>query len=114
MLLLTDEDFNEDIARAVRRDPAHLVESVRQHAPTGIPDKQVLALALQLSAVLATHDISTMVPLVTIQVAAGMETPRVILVVKHTAPARAAEDIRIALGASLPSDWDGGVIYVPL
>ena len=98
----------------MRRDPSHIVESVRRHAPTGISDEQVLALTVQLSAVLATHDISTIVPLVTFQVAAGMETPRVILVVKHTAPARAAEDIRIALEASLPSDWDGGVIYVPL
>ena len=114
MFLLCDENFDEHIANAVRRSSDHVVESVRPYAPRGVPDEEVLAVAARLSAVLLTHDISTLVPIVARRMLAGFDAPRVILVVKDTAPSVAAQDILIALGAGGSNDWDAGVIYVPL
>ncbi len=114
MLLLTDEDFDERIARALRRASSHSVESARKHLPEGSLDSRVIDLAMDLGAILLTHDISTLAPLIRSRIRAGGLVPRVIVVIKETPVGRASSNILIIVDVAQPADWEAGVIYVPL
>jgi predicted nuclease of predicted toxin-antitoxin system len=61
--LLTDENFDQNIVRGLRRRLPQLdLVSVREAGLAGQPDMFLLQWAAQKNRIVLTHDISTMVP----------------------------------------------------
>lgn len=61
-----------------------------------------------------THDVSTMVGFAYERVEAGLPLPGVVEVPKGLALGRVIDDILLLAEASLPGEWDGQVLYLPL
>jgi len=79
--LAADEDFNNDIVRALRRTLPDLnILSVREAGHGGRADPEVLAWAAEEDRVLLTHDVTTMTRHALERIARGEPVPGVIAV----------------------------------
>ena len=71
-----DENFNQDIVRAlVRRNPKFRIMRVQDAGLSGAPDPDVLEWAAESGLVLITHDVSTMTRYAYHRVEAGKSMP---------------------------------------
>jgi hypothetical protein len=113
--LLADEDFNNDILRALRRRrPAVDVVRVQDVGLSGQPDPAVLTWAAAQGRVLLTHDVATLVGHAFARLEAGRPMTGV-FVAPQTAPAAAViSDLELIDEASDGTDWVGRVVYLPL
>jgi hypothetical protein len=112
---LADEDFDNDILRALRRRrPTIDVVRVQDVGLSGQPDPAVLAWAAEHGRVLLTHDTATLVGHALARLGAGRPM-RGVLVAPQTAPIAAViADLELIDEASEAADWDGRVVYLPL
>jgi hypothetical protein len=112
---LADEDFNNDLLRALRRRrPAVDVVRVQDVGLSGQPDPLVLAWAAEQGRVLLTHDAATLVRHAFARLEAGGPMAGV-LVVPQAAPAAAViADLELIDEASNGTEWDARVMYLPL
>jgi Domain of unknown function (DUF5615) len=77
--LAADEDFNNDIVRALRRTlPDVSIVGVREAGHAGRADPEVLAWAAEEDRVLLTHDVTTMTRHALERIARGESMPGVI------------------------------------
>ena len=112
---LADENFNNDILRALVRVNRGLdIVRAQDVGLTGTGDQALLAWAAEHKRVLLTHDVSTITAHAYRRVMKGEPMPGV-FEVSRRAPIRAAvEDIILISGCSDPDEWEGQVRYLPL
>ncbi|MGD0499266.1 MAG: DUF5615 family PIN-like protein [Bryobacteraceae bacterium] len=112
---LADENFNNDILRALVRASRDLdIVRAQDAGLTGTGDEALLAWAADQKRVLLTHDVSTITAHAYRRVMKGEPMPGV-FEVGHRVPILAAvEDIILLSGCSNPDEWEGQVRYLPL
>ena len=115
MRWLADENFNNDILRALRRgSPKIDVVRAQDAGLTGVPDEVLLAWAAEQERVLLTHDVSTITAHAYRRVMKGYRMPGVFGVSRAVAIRAAVEDIVLLTECSSPGEWEGQVRYLPL
>ncbi len=113
--LLTDEDFNGRIVRGLRRRVPELdLVRVQDTVVSEAPDPAVLEWAATEDRVLLTHDVSTMTAFAYQRVQEGKPLPGVVEVPQSMPIGQAIEDILLLAGASVPGEYEGQVVYLPL
>ena len=115
LLLVSDENFNNDIVRGLlRRNPDLDIVRVQDVGLRGEDDPAILEWAAHEGRVLLTHDAATMAHFAYERVKAGKSMPGVIEV-PDDLPIRAAiEDILLLAEYSEKGEWESQVVYLPL
>ncbi|MEK7409137.1 MAG: DUF5615 family PIN-like protein [Acidobacteriota bacterium] len=115
MRWLADENFNNDILRALRRrEPTLDVIRAQDAGLTGVDDEVLLAWAAEHERVLLTHDVSTMTAHAYGRVKRGEPMPGVFEVSRAVPIQTAIEDILLLTECSNPGEWEGQIRYLPL
>lgn len=110
-----DEDFNNDVVRALRRSlPDVNIVGVRDAGRGGRPDPDVLAWAAEEGRVLLTHDVTTMTRHALERVARGEPMPGLIAVHQRLSIGSVVDDLLLVASCSLPSDWADRIHFLPL
>ena len=113
--LLADENFNNNIVRAVRiRAPDVDIVRVQDVGLSGADDPTVLDWAAQHRRVLLTHDVSTITAFAYDRVREGEPMPGVFEVGRTVALRSAIDDILLLATCSVDGEWEGQVRYLPL
>jgi hypothetical protein len=112
---LADENFNNDILRALfRRHPTLDIVRVQDVGLSGVDDPSLLAWAAETNRVLLTHDVSTITAYAYDRVRKGDCMPGVFEVSRDVPILVAVDDILLISECSHPDEWDGQVRYLPL
>jgi hypothetical protein len=112
---LADENFNNDIVRALRRSIPNLDLVRAQDAGlTAVDDETLLAWAAEHDRILLTHDVSTITAHAYRRVMKGDRMPGVFEVTRGVAIRQAIDDITLLTECSAPGEWEGQVRYLPL
>ena len=112
---LADENFNNDILRALfRADPKMDIVRAQDAGLTGVADELVLEWAAQRDRVLLTHDVSTITAHAYRRVMKGDRMPGVFEISRRVPIRLAVEDIVLLTECSNPGEWEGQVRYLPL
>ena len=115
MRWLADENFNNDILRALfRRDPDIDVIRAQDAGLTGIDDEALLAWAAEQNRLLLTHDVSTLTAYAYHRVMKGEPMPGVFEVSREVSMRVAVDDILLLTECSRPGEWEGQIRYLPL
>jgi len=115
LLLVSDENFNNDIVRGLlRRKPDMDIVRVQDVGLRGADDPTVLEWAAQEDRVVLTHDAATMAYYAYQRVSANQSMPGVIEVADDLPIGSVIEDILFLVEYSEPLEWQGRVIYLPL
>lgn len=110
-----DENFNNDILRALRRRKPDIdIVRVQDVGLSGADDPAVLEWAAAEGRVLLTHDASTMTRYAYERVKAGKPMPGVFEVGRDVPIGLAVEDIMLITECGLENEWEGQVRYLPL
>jgi predicted nuclease of predicted toxin-antitoxin system len=110
-----DEDFDNDILRALRRRlPEVDVVRIQDVGLGGADDPAILAWAAREARVLLTHDVSTMSHHALERVRGGDPMPGVIAVHQRLGIGSVVEDLVLVATWSSVEDWVGQVHYLPL
>jgi len=112
---LADENFNNDILRAlIRRCPDVDVVRAQDVGLSGASDPDLLAWAAIENRVTLTHDVTTLTAHAYARVTAGQPMPGVIEVRRSLPIANVIGDLVLLSECSLPLEWEAQVIYLPL
>ena len=115
LLLVSDENFNNDIVRGLlRRNPALDIVRVQDVGLRGKEDSLILEWAANEGRVVLTHDAATMAYFAYERVQAGLSMPGVIEVADDLPLAQVIADILLMAETSEKNEWEGRVIYLPL
>jgi len=115
LLLVSDENFNNDIVRGLlRRNPDLDIVRVQDVGLRGEADPIILEWAANEGRVLLTHDAATMTYFAYERVKAGVSMPGVIEVPDDVSIGTAIEDILLVTEFSERGELEGRVIYLPL
>lgn len=115
MRFLCDENFNNDILRALfQRSPAVDVIRAQDTEIYQADDMTVLTWAAQQERILLTHDVRTMPGYAYERVAAGLPMPGIIEVSQRIGIGEAIDALLLLIEAGIPADFDNQVVYVPL
>ena len=110
-----DEDFNNDVVRALGRNLPDLdIVGVREAGHGGWADPDVLTWAAEEGRVLLTHDVTTMTGHALERVARGEAMPGVIAVHQRLPIGSVVDDLLLVATCSLPTDWLDQVHFLPL
>jgi hypothetical protein len=114
LAFLTDEDFNGDIVRGLRRRRPDLdlvrVQDVRL---SGVADPAVLEWAAEHSRIILTHDKNTMTKYDYARVDAGLSMPGVCEVSRSASIGHVIEAVILLAECSRPGEWEGQVVFLP-
>jgi hypothetical protein len=112
---LADENFNNDIVRALFRANRDLdIVRAQDVGLSGTADETLLAWAAAQNRILLTHDVSTITAHAYRRVMKGDRMPGV-FEVNHRVPVRTAvADILLLSECSNPGEWEGQVRHLPL
>lgn len=112
---LADENFNNDILRALfRRSPIIDIVRAQDVGLTGANDEAILAWAAGQNRVLLTHDVSTITAHAYKRVVNEEAMPGVFEVSRDVAMRVAVDDILLITECSGRGEWEGQVRYLPL
>jgi hypothetical protein len=115
LLLVSEENFNNDIVRGLlRRNPDLDIVRVQDVGLRGEDDPTILEWAAQEERVLLTHDAATMAHFAYERVKAGKSMPGVIEVPDDLPIGTAIEDILLLAEYSERGEWESQVVYLPL
>lgn len=115
MRFLTDEDFDNDILRAILRQLPKLdVVRVQDVELMNVEDSLILACAAQQNRVMLTHDVNTMNGSAFRRVREGLPMPGVIAVRKLAPIADSITDLIYIVQIAEDADFRDQVRYVPL
>jgi hypothetical protein len=113
--LLTDENFNQNIVRGLRRRLPQLdLISARDAGLARQPDMFLLHWAAQQNRAILTHDIKTMVRDAKQLIRPGEAMAGVIFVPDQLPIGRAINDLELALECKSESEIRDAVTYLPL
>jgi hypothetical protein len=112
---LADENFNNDILRAIRRRrPGIEIIRAQDAGLTGFSDQDLLEWAAENGRVLLTHDISTLIGFACRRVERG-ERMCGVFALRDRIPMRlAVEEILLVDDCSSLDDWQGQICFIPL
>jgi hypothetical protein len=112
---LADENFNNDILRALRRRNRNIdIVRAQDVGLTGVDDQAILAWAAGQERILLTHDVSTITAHAYRRVVKGERMPGVFEVSRAVPIRTAIEDIVLITECSVPGECEGQVRYLPL
>jgi Domain of unknown function (DUF5615) len=112
---LADENFNNDILRALLRAKDDLdIVRAQDVGLTGTADEVLLAWAADQNRVLLTHDVSTITAHAYRRAMKGESMPGVFELSRRVPVRAAVEDIALLSECSQPGEWEGQVRYLPL
>ena len=115
LTFLSDENFNGDIVRGLRRRQPELdILRMQEIGLRGIDDPALLEQAAQRERVLLTHDVTTITRFAYERVRAGMPMPGVVEVRWNLAVGQAIEEVLMVAELSLEGELEGQVRYIPL
>lgn len=115
LLLVSDENFNNDIVRGLlRRKPDLDILRVQDVGLRGADDPTILEWAAQEGRVVLTHDAATMADYAYQRVSGNQSMPGVIEVADDLPLGTVIDDILFLAEYSEPGEWEGQVIYLPL
>ena len=115
IVFAADEDFDNDILRALqRRLPGIDIIRVQDVGLSGYDDPTVLEWAANNGRILLTHDISTMTRHTLERVRAGLAMPGVIAVPQRINIGRVLDDLALVVTCGDPQDLSGRLLYLPL
>lgn len=113
--LAADENLNNAIIRGIlRRKPEADVVRVQDVGLSGVNDPTVLAWAAEADRVLLTNDVTTITKYAYERVATGQKMPGVIEISRAVPIGIAIDEIILLLECSLPDEWEGQVLFLPL
>ncbi len=113
--LAADENFNQDIIRGLlRRNPDLDLVRIQDVGLSGASDPIVLEWVAAEDRLLLTHDVTTLTRYAYERVQAALPMPGVIEVSRAVPLGQAIEDILLIAELSLPNEWVGQVLYLPL
>ena len=113
--LAADENFNNDIVRALlRRKPELDIIRVQDIGLSGASDAAVLEWCAQQGRVLLTHDVTTITRHAYARVQAGQPMPGVFGVSSDLALGVTIDDVLLLCECSLEGEWENQVRYLPL
>lgn len=111
---LADENFNNDILRALRRRvPEAELLRVQDSELLGKPDPLVLEWAQQQGYAVLSHDVGTMRGFYYGRVDASLPVPLLFLVHGSKPIGAVIDDLELILLASDESEWQGKIQYLP-
>jgi hypothetical protein len=112
---LADENFNNDILRALfRRNAALDIVRAQDVGLSGVDDATLLTWAAEARRILITHDVSTITAHAYDRVRSGHSMPGVFELNRDVSIRVAVEDILLISECSNPDEWEGQVRYLPL
>ena len=112
---LADENFNNDILRALYRRNAEIdVIRAQDAGLSGVNDEALLAWAAEHGRTLLTHDVSTLTAEAYRRTAEGKSMPGVFALSREVPMREAVDDILLLTECSNPTEWEGQVRYLPL
>lgn len=115
LLLVTDENFNNDILRGLLRCNSSLdIVRIQDVGLVGVPDPEVLEWAARENRVLLTHDQNTVTKFAYQRVVEGRRMPGVIEVNGSLPMSVAIEDILLLALLSETGELEGQIVYLPL
>lgn len=110
-----DENFNNDILRALKRSYPQLdIERVQDTEVYQADDPKVLEWAASQNRILLTHDINTMIKHGYERVVAGLPMPGIFAVQESTPIGVVIDELVLVVGASEASDWENLVTHLPI
>lgn len=113
--LPADEHIPRQLIRSlIRREPELDIVQAQAVGLRNAPDPQLLAWAAQEERVLITLDVNTVPEAAYQRVVQGEPMPGVFAPPWEVPLGRVIEDLLVLAVASLPSEWEGQVIYLPL
>ena len=113
--LAADENFNNDIVRGLLRREKHLdLVRIQDAGLSGATDPELLEWAAGEGRVILSHDVSTLTHFAYERVSKGLSMPGVFEVSRAVPIGTAIDDILLLAELSLPNEWEGRVIYLPL
>ena len=113
--LLTDENFDQNIVRGLRRRFSQLdLISARHAGLARQPDMFLLKWAAQANRTILTHDIRTLVPAANQLIIQGEPMAGVIFVPDQLPIGRAINDLEIALECYSEAEMHDHIRYIPL
>jgi hypothetical protein len=113
--LAADENFNNDVVRALRRRlPALDLLRVQDVGLSGAPDDAVLEWAAGEGRVLITHDVTTLTDEAYVRVRTGLVMPGVFEVSPRLPIGGVIEDLLLLAECSIEGEWEGQIRYLPL
>lgn len=115
LALAADENFNNDILRALlRRKPDLDIVRIQDIGLQSVDDPHVLEWAAKERRVLLTHDVSTITAHAYDRAKQGLPMPGVFEVPYDMPIGAATEEILLIAECSLEGEWEGQVRYLPL
>jgi hypothetical protein len=112
---LADENFNNDVTRALIRHRPNLdIIRAQDAGLDGKSDPEVLEWAATENRVVLTHDVSTMTMYAFNRIEARESMPGVWESSRHVSIAQAVQDILLLTDCSFSGEWEGQVRYLPL
>ena len=112
---LADENFNNDLLRALLRHLPDLdVVRAQDTGVAGADDPALLAWAADEGRILLTHDVRTIPRHAYERVRAGLSLPGVVVVAGTTDLGEALDDLFAIIAASRDDEWPDQVRFVPL
>ena len=112
---LADENFNNDILRALFRASREIdIVRAQDVGLTGTADESVLAWAADQNRLLLTHDVSTITAHAYRRVMKGDRMPGVFEISRRVPIRSAVADILLLTECSNDGEWEGQVRYLPL
>lgn len=113
--LAADENFNNDIVRALlRRNPSLDIVRVQDVGLSGADDPTVLEWAAREQRVLLTHDVSTITRYAYERVRQELAMPGVFEIPRGLGIKDTIEDLLLLAEYSRTGEWEGQVQYLPL
>ena len=113
--LAADENLNNDIIRGLlRRNPDLDIVRIQDAGLSGADDRRVLDWAAREGRILLTHDVATITKYAYERITQGLLMPGVIEIHRGISTGQVVEDLALLAEYSLPSEWEGRIIYLPL
>jgi hypothetical protein len=115
ILFAADEDFDNDILRALqRRMPEADIVRVQDVGLNGCNDPTILEWAASTTRVLLTHDVSTMTRHALDRVRVGLAMPGVIVIPQRVIIGSVLDDLLLVATCSDPQELSGRLLFLPL
>ena len=110
-----DNDLRSSIRiGVVRREPAIDFQSAQRARLDGVPDSEVLRLAAEQGRILVSHDENSMPEHFWDFLAAGNESPGVLLAPQEVATRQVIESLVLLWVASEAEEWRDRMVWLPI
>ncbi|MDQ7027297.1 MAG: DUF5615 family PIN-like protein [Anaerolineae bacterium] len=116
MKLLLDENFNNNIMRALlqRRSDLEVLRVQDKPEIAGTDDPTLLAWAAEHEYILLTHDVRTITKYAYERVKAGLRMPGVVEVKRIAPIPKIVDELLLLIDATNPNELEGVVTYIPM